>query len=174
MGPTASLVSHSVLPHSLSHCSGVFLLPPPAMAGSEQQHNSFFSLHPFEDQSRAAQPDISSSPDYPMDILQTAALFPSSPPPPPPSPPEAGPPIHLAEVELTTSTYPPLGPVGGDPFQIEPAPSSLSEPPRDFLDLLDTMQHGENPPNYPCLPRPPGAKWLPTPERPPMFPQKLY
>ena len=152
--------------------SGVFLLPP-SVTAEDEPNDSFFSLHLYEDQT-PVQPDMTPSPDYPMDMLQTAALF----PPISPSP-EAGPPLHLTEVELTTTsdhTYPPLPPVG-DPFQMEPTPPSpATEPPQDFLDLLDTMQQGnvgDDPPNFP-FPRAPGAKWLPTPERPPMFRQKLY
>ncbi|CAI8027520.1 hypothetical protein GBAR_LOCUS15734, partial [Geodia barretti] len=152
--------------------NGVFLLPP-SVTAEDEPNDSFFSLHLYEDQT-PVQPDMTPSPDYPMDMLQTAALF----PPISPSP-EAGPPLHLTEVELTTTsdhTYPPLPPVG-DPFQMEPTPPSpATEPPQDFLDLLDTMQQGnvgDDPPNFP-FPRAPGAKWLPTPERPPMFRQKLY
>lgn len=88
--------------------------------------------------------------------------------------------FNLTEVELTTSNFVPLPPtsVDGAVFQMEPPPplSPLGDAPPDFLDLLDTMQQdngmiGNCPDN---LSRPPGSKWMPTPERPPMFPQKLY
>ena len=148
--------------------SGVFLLP--SAAAGATSYDSFFSLPLFDGQP-STQPDLP-DPNFQMDMLHSSAFAPSSPAP------EPVPPFtHLTEVELTTTSHPSYPPPPTDlptaQFQMEPPPSPADEP-RDFLDLLDTMQQGvigENPPNFP---RPPGSKWMPTPERPPMFPQKLY
>jgi hypothetical protein len=134
--------------------------------------DTFFSLPLFEEQ---GQPTAVTSYDRRMDMLRTSIFEPVS----AASHTEAGQPFDLTEVELTTSNFDPSYPPPisvddtGTAFQMEPPPSPhvLVDPPRDFLDVLDTMQQGGIGEN---LSRPPGSKWMPTPERPPMFPQKLY
>ena len=135
--------------------------------------SSFFSVPLFDDQGKIDQPDH----DTELDVLPPTFFETSS----APSHIETGPPFNLTEVELTTSAFDPSYPppptsisvdgVCASYFQMEPPPSPPVDPPRDFLDLLDTMQQGGLGDHST---RPPGAKWMPTPERPPMFPQKLY
>ena len=134
--------------------------------------DTFFSLPLFEDQGQSSSV---TSYGHRMDMLRSSIFEPVSAPPHA----EANQPFDLTEVELTTSTFDPSFPPhtsvddAGAGFQMEPPPSShvLVDPPRDFLDVLDTMQQGGI---GDTLSRPPGSKWMPTPERPPMFPQKLY
>ena len=159
---------HLIMEVSPPPCS-VFQLPPTDTAASS---SDTFSLSLFEEQDKSDRSSIpTANSDYHLLMLQSAmlqsAMFKSASESSPVST-EMVQPFDLTEIELTTSAFE----VG--------APLSLQtdvDPPRDFLDLLDTMQHqqqgvsGERPQSM-C--RPPSSKWMPTPERPPMFPQKLY
>ena len=156
--------------------SGVFLLPPTTETTSSDM---FFSLPLFEEQGKGNQSSCAGSYDFRLDVLRSAIFEPAS----AASHAETGQPFDLTEVELTTSTHDPSFPTGppsvegaSAAFQMEPLspPHAMADPPRDFLDLLDTMQQGGIGEHPNSLSRPPGSKWMPTPERPPMFPQKLY
>jgi hypothetical protein len=176
-GGTSGAVQPPDMDTLVAHCptenpptnAGAFLLPP---ASGMTSSDTFFSLPLFEEQ---GQPTAVTSYDRRMDMLRTSIFEPVS----AASHTEAGQPFDLTEVELTTSNFDPSYPPPisvddtGTAFQMEPPPSPhvLVDPPRDFLDVLDTMQQGGIGEN---LSRPPGSKWMPTPERPPMFPQKLY
>ena len=177
---------HLIMEVSPPPCS-VFQLPPTDTAASS---SDTFSLSLFEEQDKSDRSSIpTANSDYHLLMLQSAmlqsAMFKSASEPSPVST-EMVQPFDLTEIELTTSAYNPSYPPAhssvedaGSAFEVG-APLSLqtdADPPRDFLDLLDTMQHqqqgvsGERPQSM-C--RPPSSKWMPTPERPPMFPQKLY
>ena len=94
---------------------------------------------------------------------------------------ETNEPFDLVEVELGNADMDSanffLGGEMNAAFVGEPLQSQLSRTTSgDFLDLLDNMHQDtslEDPPSK-IPPRAPGSKWMPTPERPPMFPQKLY
>lgn len=149
----------------------------PVTGGSS---DTFFSIPLFDHQDRLTQAGSDQDGyDFRLDMLRSAVFEPAS----AASHAETGQRFDLTEVELAPLTYDPSYPTGptsvdvasaGYQMELPSSPQVVMDPPRDFLDLLDTMQQentGEQPNS---LSRPPGSKWMPTPERPLMFPQKLY
>lgn len=142
--------------------------------------DTFFSVPLFDDPDQLAQTgsDLDGY-DFRLDMLRSAVFEPAS----AASHAESGQRFDLTEVELAPLTYEPSYPSGptsvdgasaGYQMELPSSPQVLVDPPRDFLDLLDTMQQGDIGEQSNSLSRPPGSKWMPTPERPLMFPQKLY
>lgn len=157
-------------------CSSVSLLDPVTGGSSD----TFFSVPLFDDPDQLAQTgsDLDGY-DFRLDMLRSAVFEPAS----AASHAESGQRFDLTEVELAPLTYEPSYPSGptsvdgasaGYQMELPSSPQVLVDPPRDFLDLLDTMQQGDIGEQSNSLSRPPGSKWMPTPERPLMFPQKLY
>ena len=157
----------------------LYSFPPPSAAAGTTMFDTFFSLPLFDQPGQSSQPDTGGFRlDMPgSTIFETMSA---------PSHTEPGPPFNLTEVELTTSnfdpSYPPPTPVlvedASVNFQMDRplSPSAVLDPPRDILDILDTAPHGAHSSSTSGGGHSwaPGSKWLPTPERPPMFPQKLY
>ena len=157
-------------------CSSVSLLDSVTGGSSD----TFFSVPLFDDPDQLAQTgsDLDGY-DFRLDMLRSAVFEPAS----AASHAESGQRFDLTEVELAPLTYEPSYPAGptsvdgasaGYQMELPSSPQVLVDPPRDFLDLLDTMQQGDIGEQSNSLSRPPGSKWMPTPERPLMFPQKLY
>lgn len=173
---------HQVSIPSLSHSpcsppsSSVSLLNPVTGGPSD----TFFSVPFFDDQDQLTQAGSGVDDyDFRLDMLRSAVFEPAS----AVSHAEIGQRFDLTEVELASLTYEPSYPPAptamdgaSAAYQMElpSSPQVVVDPPRDFLDLLDTMQQGDSGEQPNSLSRPPGSKWMPTPERPLMFPQKLY
>lgn len=149
----------------------------PVTGGSS---DTFFSVPLFDDPDQLAQAgsDLDGY-DFRLDMLRSAVFEPAS----AASHAETGQRFDLTEVELAPLTYEPSYPAdptsvdgasAGYQMELPSSPQVLVDPPRDFLDLLDTMQQGDTGEQSNSLSRPLGSKWMPTPERPLMFPQKLY
>ena len=168
---------HLIMEVSPPPCS-VFQLPPSDTAAS----SSDTSLPLFEEQGKSNPSSIPTANSGLHLLMLQSAMFKSAPETSPISA-ETVQPFDLTEIELTTSAYNPSYPPAhssvedaGSAFEMDAplSPQTDADPPRDFLDLLDTMQHQQQGVSGERLCRPPSSKWMPTPERPPMFPQKLY